>query len=400
MLYPLSKGGMGVVWVGEHVELEAKVAVKFIDARLASDEHAKKRFRREAQAAAALKGPHVVSVFDYGIDSGQPYIVMELLEGEPLAARLEREVQLTVEETRQVVEQAGKALERAHARGIVHRDLKPDNVFLVDDAPGFSVKLLDFGVAQVSHGFGETSELLTQPGDWLGTLHYMSPEQVHGRDVDARTDVWSLAVLVFECLTGQLPVDASSGPRLVASICHEALPRASTFAEVPQGFDAWFERATRKNPVEREASIESLVEQFQELVRGKAGKCALRDAAQRHSVPNVIAYTTSEGPERRRTSSIPAAINGRRDINHIALISKISERSAVLWTRHRAEPGQAMRLTLHLEDETEGPTTFAEVVEVNDDRGDRPDMWPYEMTVRWVTPLTGIEQKIDRAGLK
>jgi eukaryotic-like serine/threonine-protein kinase len=288
----------------------------------------------------------------------------------------------------------------AHASGIVHRDLKPDNIFLVDEQPGFSVKLLDFGVAQVARGFGHSSELLTQPGNLLGTLHYMSPEQLHGTKVDARTDVWSLALVVFECLTGQLPVDESSGPRLVESICHEPLPRASTFAEVPEGFDTWFASATRKDPSEREASVQVLVEQFQRLAKGKVGKCRLLDVSQRRSVPHVVAYSSSEEPEPRRSSSIPAAINGRRDMNHIALIAKISERSAVLWTRHKAEPGQAMRLTLHLEDESEGWTTFADVVAVNESQGERPEMWPCEMTVRWVTPLVGIEQKIDKAGSK
>ena len=172
MLYPLGQGGMGAVWVGEHVELNFNVAVKFIDPRLAEDEHAKQRFRREAQAAAALKGRHAVSVFDYGIDEGDPYIVMELLDGETLATRLDRDGRLSIESTRRLVTQVGKALARAHEQGIVHRDLKPENIFLVDDEPDFTVKLLDFGVAKMKSDADRRSEILTQPGHMLGTLFY------------------------------------------------------------------------------------------------------------------------------------------------------------------------------------------------------------------------------------
>src|SRR5690606_18279387 len=129
MLYPLGQGGMGSVWVAEHVELGSNVAVKFIDRRLAQDDQARKRFRREAQAAAALRGKHVVQVFDFGIDEDDPYLVMELLEGETLAARLDREDRLPVEDVARIVEQVASALSRAHERGIVHRDLKPENVF-------------------------------------------------------------------------------------------------------------------------------------------------------------------------------------------------------------------------------------------------------------------------------
>src|SRR5690606_9304752 len=143
MLYPLGRGGMGAVWVGEHVELDFNVAVKFIDPRLAEDEGAKQRFLREAKAAAAPKGRHAVQVFDYGIDDGDPYIVMELLEGETLATRLQREGRLSVESVRRLVTQVGKALLHAHEQGIVHRDLKPENIFLVNEEPDFTIKLLD-----------------------------------------------------------------------------------------------------------------------------------------------------------------------------------------------------------------------------------------------------------------
>jgi serine/threonine-protein kinase len=403
LLYPLGKGGMGAVWVGEHIELGVNVAVKFIDPRFVEDERARKRFRREARAAAALQGTHVVQVFDYGIDGSDPYIVMELLAGETLAARLEREGRLPVEQVEQMLTQSCKALARAHERGIIHRDLKPENVFLVDDNPGFTVKLLDFGVAKLLDERSK-SEMVTQHGQLLGTLYYMSPEQFDGASsVDARADVWALGVMVFECLTGDLPVDAESSLRLIAALKSEPLPKPSSVANVPEGFDEWFERATHKDPALRESSVAALAEAFATLAKGVTGKCAVRTGRSRHSIPTVLAYSSSDEAntlERagERPSSIPAAINGKRDINHIALIAKLGATRAVLWTRHRAEPGQTIRLTLHFDDESAGETTLAEVVSVDDNPGDRPEMWPCEVTVRFETPLEGIEQKIGRAG--
>lgn len=396
MLYPLGRGGMGAVWVAEHVELGVNVAVKFIDPRLAEDERARKRFRREARAAAALQGTNVVRVFDYGIDRGDPYIVMELLEGETLATRLEREGSLEVEVTVRLVRQIGRALGRAHQQGIVHRDLKPENVFLVSEGDDdFTVKLLDFGVAKLL-GDHSRSEIVTQPGNLLGTLHYMSPEQLHGAGtVDARADVWALGVMVFECLTGELPADAGSSPLLISEICNRPFPKPSSIAAVPAGFDDWFARATEKNPDKREPSVERLAKDFARLAAGASGKCKLVDSSRRESLPSVIAYSSSEERERQRPSSIPAAINGKRDINHIALIANIGPTRAVLWTRHRARVGQRIQLTLHFDDETEGETTLAEVVAVDDNRGNRPDIWPCEVTVRFAQPLERVLEEAE-----
>ncbi len=389
LLYPLGKGGMGAVWVAEHVDLGVNAAVKFIDPRFAADERARKRFKREARAAAALQGTHVVHVFDYGIDKTEPYIVMELLAGETLATRLEREGRLPVEQVAQVVAQTSKALGRAHDLGIVHRDLKPENVFLVDESPGFTVKLLDFGVAKLL-GERDQSELITQTGNLLGTLNYMSPEQLNGSsNVDARADIWALGIMAFECLTGELPVDAGSTLELIAEICHEPFPKPSGIARVPEGFDAWFDRATWKDRALRPSLVAAVAEEFAVLARGVRGKCELIGDVRR-SIPSVVAYSSSDAhtlPDDERSSSIPASINGRRDINHIALIAKIGPTHAVLWTRYRAERGRTIRLTLHFEDESLGETTLAEVEHLDDHPGDRPEMWPYEVVVRFAKPI-------------
>jgi len=388
LLYPIGKGGMGAVWVAEHVELGVNAAVKFIDPRLAADERARKRFKREARAAAALQGTHVVHVFDYGIDRGDPYIVMELLNGETLAKCLEREGRLPVEDVAQLIAQVCKALGRAHELGIVHRDLKPENVFLVDESPGFTVKLLDFGVAKLLGEHGQ-SELITQTGHLLGTLNYMSPEQLNGSsNVDARADIWALGVIAFECLTGQLPIESSSTLDVIAEICHDTFPKPSSVARVPAGFDEWFDRTTYKDRAFRASAVASVAEEFAVIAHGVSGKCA-SVGEERRSIPSVVAYSSSDVTTREgeRSSSIPASINGRRDINHIALIAKIGSTHAVLWTRHRAERGRTIRLTLHLDEESAGESTLAEVERVDDRPGDRPEMWPYEVTVRFEMPI-------------
>src|SRR5688572_23693674 len=387
MLYPLGRGGMGAVWVGEHLELKSAVAVKFIDQHLAEDDRAKKRFRLEAQAAAALRSPHVVQVFDYGIDAGEPYIVMELLEGETLATRMQRSGQLTVEDTTEVCRQTAKALAVAHARGFVHRDLKPENVFLVGDESGFIVKLLDFGVAKVIREDRRWSEFVTQPGNRLGTIYYMSPEQVQGNSVDGRADIWSLGIVVFECLTGRLPFEGIRGPRLISAISRQPLPVPSKLAQVPPGFDAWFERATARDLEKREASAEHLARELSALCKGYSGKCPIVEVDQ-DALPNVVAFPStasgktnpgtnpgtlaeeipedfpdslpgdSDPPER---TSIPAAINGRRDIDHVAIIARLSRRRAVLWTRHKVKPGDQIHLTLLSGNDEVGHMTAAEV---------------------------------------
>jgi len=187
---------MGSVWVAEHLTLRSQVAVKLIDGELAGTQDVVKRFEREARAAAALRSPHVVQVLDFGVDGGCPYLVMEFLGGESLGARLRRSAPLSPGEIWTVVSGIGRAMARAHAQEVIHRDLKPDNVFLVDDAGRFFVKVLDFGIAKALRSNRTLAATqLTHSGTLIGTPHYMSPEQAEGRSVDARSDLWSMAVI-------------------------------------------------------------------------------------------------------------------------------------------------------------------------------------------------------------
>jgi serine/threonine-protein kinase len=386
---------MGTVWVAEHIELRSKVAIKFISTTNARAEQARRRFRREARAAAALRGPGVVQVFDYGIDAGDPYIVMELLKGETLAERMLREGCLTIQDTTEIAVQVANALARAHHEGIVHRDLKPQNIFLVKDEVELTVKILDFGLAKVTDLHSTTVGDLTQPGNPLGTLQYMSPEQLSGGKVDARTDVWALAMVVFECLLGRLPFRDNKKSTMIPAIARGPLTPPSTFGDVPPGFDTWFARGTKRSVAHRESSVRTLAQELRRLTTGLSGRLRLYTEAAAPSLPRFSAYpsnpSTNESLLHRPNASVPAAINGQRDMDHVALIAKLSRTTGILWTRHRSEVGHWIRLTVHFDDEQRGHTTLAKVLRVSDaPNATRPSLWNYELTVRFAQPLEAV----------
>jgi len=241
---------MGSVWYAEHLSLNASVALKLIDAPTATDQLATERFLREARLAAALRSPHVVQILDYGLDANAPYIVMELLEGESLAGRLERLGRLSAGETARMIQHVGRAMTRAHEAGIIHRDLKPENVFIVRNDDEEVFKVFDFGIAKV-----EAPALLagaTRTGSLLGTPSYMSPEQAEGvRNIDHRADIWALGVMAYRCLLGRLPFAETTLPQLILAICARPMPIPSHLGPVPEGFDAWFAQACARSPSAR-----------------------------------------------------------------------------------------------------------------------------------------------------
>ena len=283
---PIGEGGMGRVWLAEHLGLKTDVVVKFMAEDLAEDADAAVRFSREAAAAAQVKTPHVVQMLDYGVtESGVPFIVMEFLEGEDLSHRIDRE-RLSPQEACDVVLQLGRALGKAHERGIVHRDVKPSNVFLcgadVGDDRVF-VKLLDFGIAKANAGRllgGKT----TDTGALMGSPFYMSPEQVIGsKELDFRTDLWALGVLGFELATGRRPFDADTVGALALKIHHEPLPTPSALNKsLPLAFDNWFFRACARDP---KARFDSAREQAETFAVALLGADAPRISG---SVPPVV----------------------------------------------------------------------------------------------------------------
>jgi serine/threonine-protein kinase len=262
----IGRGGMGSVWEGRHVTLGTRVAIKFIDPEYAESKEARSRFDTEARAAAALQSKHAIQIYDHGVtDDERPYMVMELLTGEPLDERIDRLVRMSLPETARILIQVCRALQRAHEAGIIHRDLKPENIFLVrsPDDDDEIAKVLDFGIAKIKQLPGEqglTSS--TKTGAVLGTPYYMAPEQARGlRSIDYRADLWSLGVIAYKCVTGVLPFEGESVGDLLVKICTAQPPVPSmAIPGLPAAFDAWFARTMEREPGRRFNSATELAE--------------------------------------------------------------------------------------------------------------------------------------------
>lgn len=261
----MGAGGMGSVWLAEHMTLGSPVAVKLLHTEIA-DAGTLSRFTAEAKAAARLRSPHVVQILDHGVDGETPFIVMERLEGESLGERLLRSPGPDFEETLTILTHTVRAVTRAHEAGIVHRDLKPDNIFLHLNDDEFVAKVLDFGIAKVQPEFLTDLSPQTSTGMLIGSPYYMSPEQAEGRrDLDWRSDLWALGIITYECMTGVLPYKEDTlGKMLVKLIKDEPLP-PSSIAAVPEGFDAWFARANCKDRDARYQSAKEMLEAFRSL---------------------------------------------------------------------------------------------------------------------------------------
>jgi serine/threonine protein kinase len=257
------EGGMGTVWVADDLTLHSQVAIKLLHSHT---EDGLKRFLREAQAAARLRSPHVVQIIEHGVDGDAPFIAMELLEGESLAARLGRLSTLPLAQTARIVTHVARAIGKAHDAGIVHRDLKPDNVFIVHNDDEEMVKVLDFGIAKMEQLAESASKVSTEAGALLGTPYYMSPEQVRGQGVDSRSDLWSLALIAFECVCGRSPFEGRAVGDVLVLICSEQLPVPSTLRPLPPAFDAWFAKATARNADERFQTAKEMADALRAIV--------------------------------------------------------------------------------------------------------------------------------------
>jgi serine/threonine-protein kinase len=244
------------------VTLGQLVAIKFIHEKLTTSADALRRFDIEAKAAARIKSNHAVQVYDHGVtDDGRPFIVMEYLDGESLEQRLKSRGPLGVDEVRRIVAQAALALDAAHAAHVVHRDLKPDNIFLATDAEaadfGYTVKLVDFGIAKIVQDDAAEGAQATQAGTVLGTPHYMSPEALTASaPVSALSDVWSLGASAFAALIGRPPFDGDAIGDVVLKVCAAPLPIPSrVHPGLPRAFDDWFARCCARDPAKRFQSV-------------------------------------------------------------------------------------------------------------------------------------------------
>ncbi|HVJ94654.1 MAG TPA: serine/threonine-protein kinase, partial [Labilithrix sp.] len=252
----LGEGAMGLVVEATHLDLEERVALKFLrpEARARPDIVA--RFAREARAAATIKSDHVARVYDVGeTDDSTPFIVMEFLEGDDLEQRLARRGRLDVGEAVEHVIQACEALASAHVLGIVHRDIKPANLFIVDRAGAPEVKVLDFGISKtgIRGDFQDLDVASAQTTQIMGSPHYMSPDQIRStKDVDARADIWSLGVVLYELLTGETPFTGTEVTGIIAKVLHEPhRPMRSLVGNLPVGIEEVVDRCLEKDPDQR-----------------------------------------------------------------------------------------------------------------------------------------------------
>ncbi len=265
----LGTGGMGTVWLAHHLGLEARVAVKFLSPDLvALEPNLRERFRREAGICARLRSIHVVQSFDHGeMEDGAPYIVMELLEGATLTQLVESKGPMSPRLVAMMVGQVTKVLHRAHVLGIIHRDIKPDNLFIVDDSDyELFVKVLDFGIAKQNR---VGSESVTATGAVVGTPEFMSPEQaISSKNIDYRSDLFSLAVVTFYALTGQLPYDVNAEEPLWLQMSRGMNRSACAFLPgLPPELDRWFDHALAPKPEDRFQSARTMADAFAVIVR-------------------------------------------------------------------------------------------------------------------------------------
>jgi serine/threonine protein kinase len=273
----IARGSMGEVFRAEQANLGRAVAVKVMSPTLVADPQMVSRFHNEARAASSLNHPNCVRVYDYGeTPDGRPYIVMELLQGQELAALLARDRQPPVSRVLDIALQVLSALDEAHGLGVVHRDLKPENVFVLPQRGGGDlVKVVDFGLAKLKSNSRATSG----SGLVFGTPEYMAPEQAMAKETDHRTDIYSCGTMLFEMLAGRLPFEAPTPRELLEKHVYEPAPRLSTLVPDRAGFglDEMVDLALRKEPDERFQSAEAFADALREVVAYRTGERARSD---------------------------------------------------------------------------------------------------------------------------
>jgi serine/threonine-protein kinase len=284
----LGRGGMSVVYAANHLTLDRTVALKVLAPELAADDGFRERFLRESRLAAALDHPNVIPIYDAGEDRGFLYIAMRYVDGGDLRSLIERDGSLGLGESLFVLEQVASALDAAHAKGLVHRDVKPANILVVK--PSDHVYLCDFGIAKM-----EASTGLTRHGDFVGTFEYAAPEQLEGGTVDARTDVYALGCVTFECLTGEAPYERDTQSALVSAHLTELPPRITAKRpELPAALNAVIATAMAKKKEDRYSSAGAFSDAARAAALGKAA--APEPEAPRRAPETVLGAAAASAP--------------------------------------------------------------------------------------------------------
>ena len=306
----IGQGGMADVELAHDQVLDRQVAVKILHSRYSDDPSFRERFKREARAAASLNHPNMVAVYDTGEEDGRPFIVMEYVAGRSLKEVLQREGVLP-QRAAEIAGDAALALHYAHERGLVHRDVKPANIMVSSEG---QVKVTDFGIARAVN-----AETVTQTAAVFGTAAYIAPEQAQGLDVDARTDVYSLGVVLYEMLTGRQPFSADSPVALAYKhVSEDPVRPTDVNPEISTALEAVVLKAMAKNPANRYQSAREFYEDIQRAIRGE-----------RVSAPSVMAYAPTQALTRDRTMVAPPVAvteeydderRGNRGLGYVALI--------------------------------------------------------------------------------
>ena len=297
---------MGVVYRAHEVSLDRAVAIKLINDELAGDAEALRRFEREARLMASIDHPNVIPVYGAGEEGGHLYLVMRYVDGTDLQSLLGSEGRLSPTQAAKITDQVARALDAAHKRGLVHRDIKPSNVLLSDE----HAYLTDFGITRLVDE--RTSS--TDAGKWIGTFDYMSPEQLRGEAVDARSDVYSLGCLLYACLTGSAPFHRDTTAATITAHLYDEPPSISDVPGIPKAFDAVIRRALAKRPKDRYGSAGQL---------GVAALGAVQERrgppwrfARRAQLPLAVPGVTPAGPvlrpvtEETRGAAPPTVVGG------------------------------------------------------------------------------------------
>jgi len=288
ILSRLGEGGMGQVWLARDTRLERQVALKVMPPDLRDDPDRRRRFLQEARVASSLNHPNICYLHELGEAGGVAYIAMEYVEGESLAKIVAARAPLAVDELLSISLQIADALDAAHARGIVHRDIKPANVMVT---PRGHVKVLDFGLARVrmAEPESEPTQFLTVAGSLLGTVHYMSPEQALGREVDGRSDIFSLGTVMYEMATGRLPFAGPGTPEVIARILNDQPEAIARFNySLPPEFERTVRKCLEKDRERRYQTARDLIVDLRNLERDRSSAAGTGPTEAGHAVIRAI----------------------------------------------------------------------------------------------------------------